>query len=397
MQASDVVIIGGGINGAAIAFNLAERGVKVTLVEKSSIASGPTGRSVGIIRQHYSNAITAKMALRALRIFQNFEDAVGGHCDFVQTGFLLASSAAELEVLEANVAMQRSIGIDARVLTTQELRELEPDLDTRGIVAAAYEPEAGYADPHSTTMAYVNRAEELGAEIHTGTRVDSLVEESGRVTGVRTDGGLLPAGAVVLAAGPWSAGLAAGAGIDLPVTPYRSDVCYFERAPEMSCNSIFIDSSVGLYVRPESGRLLLVGSVETKAVDAPAIDPDRFSEVLDFDFVGTCAERLTRRYPAMAQGTSAGGYASLYDITPDWHPILGRLPMLDGLYCATGSSGHGFKLAPVVGEVMASLIVDGEVGVEDLDLGAGDLGLFEIDRFASGSVASGGYDHDILG
>jgi glycine/D-amino acid oxidase-like deaminating enzyme len=386
----DVIVIGGGINGAAIAFNLARGGAKVALVEKRSIASGPTGRSVGIIRQHYSNAVTARMALRGLEVFRNFDDVVGGECDFHQTGFLLSAREEEMETLEANVALQRSVGINTGIISVEEIRELEPDLCVDGLVAAAYEPESGYADPHSTTSAYVNRAEELGAQISTGIHVREILVEKGRVAGVLTDEGRLTAATVVLAAGPWSPQLSKLLGIELPIDSIKSEVCYYRWAPEMEFRTILIDTSLGLFSKPERGRLMMAGSVETKEPPTPPIDPDNFGEGVDFDTVDKYARLVMRRFPAMNRGEATGGYTSLYDITPDWNPILGPLPGVEGLFCAAGSSGHGFKLAPAVGEIMADLILGAPTAGENLDM-------FELNRFSGDRSASGAYRQKILG
>ena len=147
MRTTDVIVVGGGVNGACIAYHLARRGVSVALVEKDNIASGPTGRSCGIIRQHYSHPITARMALAALGFFENFEELVGSDCDFRQTGYILAAGPETIDTLKANVALQQALGINTSVISVDELRELEPGVATDGIVGAAYEPDSGYADP----------------------------------------------------------------------------------------------------------------------------------------------------------------------------------------------------------------------------------------------------------
>ena len=387
---SDVIIIGGGVNGAAIAFYLAQRGVGVRLIERDSIGAGPTGLSCGIIRQHYSHPVTAGMALRSLRVFQNFSEMIGGQCDFHQSGFILAAGPEHIGTLETNVAMQQSVGINTRLIGVEELQEMEPSVSTEGIVGAAYEPEAGYADPHSTTASYANRAEELGAELHTGVSVASIVIEGGRATGVETSEGRFTAGAVVLAAGPWSPALSKLCGVELPITPCRVQVCLFNRAPELERKNIFIDSPLGVYARPEGEDLMLVGSVDTNEADAGIDDPDHYQRVADFDAISRYSEQLIRRFPAMTSGAFVNGYASLYDVTPDWQPILDELPGVDGLFCCAGSSGHGFKLAPAVGEMMADLVTGQEPDNDDIEM-------FRFARFARGELADGDYPHKILG
>jgi sarcosine oxidase subunit beta len=386
----DVIVVGGGINGACIAFHLAERGVRVTLVEKDSIAAGPTGRSCGIIRQHYSHEVTVRMALESLRFFESFEERVGGNCDFHRTGYLIAAGPDHIDTLVANVALQQSLGVNTRVVSVDELRELEPGVSTEGIVGAAYEPDSGYADPYSTAAALAHRAEELGAEILTGTRVRSIIVEGGRAGGVITDEGRLEAESVVLATGPWSPRLAAALGVELPITPCRVQVCLFNRAEDLAHEKVFIDSPLGVYTRPEGEDVMLVGSIETDEAEAVVEDPEHFQRVADFDAVSRYSERLMQRFPLMDKGSFLNGYASLYDVTPDWQPILDELPGVENLYCAAGGSGHGFKLAPKVGEMMAELVIAGKSPEDDIEF-------FSFDRFARGQRADGGYAHKILG
>jgi sarcosine oxidase subunit beta len=387
---TDVIIVGGGINGASIAFNLAKAGLKVTLIEKDFIAAGPTGRSSAIIRQHYSHEVTARMALRSLRIFQNFDDVVGGDPDFHQTGFLLAARPEDVEQLKSNIALQQAVGINTRLVSPQEVKELEPYISIEGIAAAAYEPESGYADPAATTTAYAGRARDLGANLQLGTRVRSLLVEGGRVTGVDTDKGTFHAGTVVAAAGPWTPLITKTIGIELPIRASRHQVATYKRPDEFDRLMVFAGFADEVYIRPETGQLMLVGSIEPEEAEDEVADPDSFNERVDFDIVAEFSERVARRYPVMERGTSAGGWASLYDITPDWHSIMGALPGVEGLYCTAGTSGHGFKLGPAVGEMMAELIINGEKPEADVNM-------FSFSRFAEGKDVSGRYEYSIVG
>jgi sarcosine oxidase subunit beta len=386
----DVIVVGGGINGASIAFNLAKAGLKTTLIEKDFIAAGPTGRSSAIIRQHYSHEVTARMALRSLRIFQNFDDVVGGDPEFHQTGFLLAARAEDVEMLKANVALQQAVGIDTRLVSPQEVQDLEPHISTEEIVVAAYEPESGYADPAATTMAYAQRAKDLGASLQLGTRVESLLVERGQVKGVVTDKGSFQAGAVVVATGPWTPLITETIGIELPIKASRHQVATYKRPDDFERHMVFAGFADEVYIRPETGHLMLVGSIEPEEAEAEVRDPDSFNERADFDVVAEFSQRVARRYPVMERGTSAGGWASLYDITPDWHAIMGSLPGVEGLYCAAGTSGHGFKLGPAVGEMMAGLILNGEKP-------GADINMFDVRRFAEGKEVTGRYEYSIVG
>jgi sarcosine oxidase subunit beta len=386
----DVIVVGGGINGASIAFNLAKEGLQVTLVEKDFIAAGPTGRSSAIIRQHYSHDVTARMALRSLRVFQNFDDVVGGDPDFHQTGFLLAARPEDVEMLKANITLQQGVGIDTRLVSPQEVHELEPYVSVEGIAAAAYEPESGYADPAATTTAFADRAKDLGANLQLGTRVEKVLVEKGRVTGVSTDKGTFQAGAVVLAAGPWTSLIAKRIGIELPIKASRHQVATYKRPAEFDQLMVFAGFADEVYIRPETGGLMLVGSIEPEEAEEEVPDPDRYNERVDFDIVADFFERVARRYPPMERGTGAGGWASLYDITPDWHAILDALPGVEGLYCAAGTSGHGFKLGPAVGEMMADLIINGHKPEADINM-------FSARRFAEGKDVASRYEYSIVG
>lgn len=386
----DVIVVGGGINGVSIAFNLAKAGLGVTLIEKDFIAAGPTGRSSAIIRQHYSHEVTARMALRSLRIFQNFDDVVGGDPEFHQTGFLLAARTEDVELLETNIALQQEVGIDTRLVSPQEVKELEPHISLDGIAAAAYEPGSGYADPAATATAYAQRAKDFGAHLQLGIQVQKVLVERGRVMGVDTDQGTVQAGAVVVAAGPWSPLITKTVGIELPIKVSRHQVATYRRPDEFERHMVFAAFTDEIYIRPETGGLMLVGSIEPGEAEDEVPNPDSFNERVDFDIVADFSERVARRYPLMERGTTAGGWASLYDITPDWHAIMGALPGVEGLYCVAGTSGHGFKLGPAVGEMMADLIINGEKP-------EGDINMFSVSRFDAGKEVAGKYEYSIVG
>jgi sarcosine oxidase subunit beta len=387
---ADVIVVGGGINGASIAFNLAKEGVQVALIEKDFIAAGPTGRSSAIIRQHYSHEVTARMALRSLRIFQNFDDVVGGDPGFEQTGFLLAARPEDVDMLKANIALQQAVGINTRLVSPEEVKQLEPHISIEDIAAAAFEPESGYADPAATATAYAQQAKAKGAHLHLETRVRSLMVEGERVIGVETDQGAFQAGAVVVAAGPWSPLITQTIGLPLPIKASRHQVAVFKRPDGFDRHMVFAGFADAVYLRPETGQLMLVGSIEPGEAEDEIPNPDSFNERVDFGTVAEFSECVAQRYPAMENGSSAGGWASLYDITPDWHPILGALPGVEGLYCAAGGSGHGFKLGPAVGEMMADLILNGGKS-------GADINFFDARRFSQGKSVAGRYEYSIVG
>jgi len=389
-ETAEVVVIGGGCTGASIAFHLAERGVRrVVLLEKGALASGPTGRSTAIVRQHYSNEVTARMALESLRVFQKWGDRVGGTCGFVQTGFLVGVREGERAALEGNVALQRGVGIDVRIVSGGELSRLEPELFTEDLVAAAYEPEAGYCDPVSTTTSLADAARARGARIVQSREVTGIRLEGGRVAGVDTSAGPIAAPSVVNAAGAWAHRLAATVGVELPIEPSRHPVCAFHRPPDFGrAPMIYADFVHQFYMRPETGDLCLVGSIDPAAAGNLA-DPDRYNEGVDLETISEFGGLVSRRYPALERGFSRGGWAGIYDVTPDWHPVLDAIDGIPGLFVAAGFSGHGFKLCPAVGSMMAGLVTTGRRD-ERLDF-------FRADRFRTGRLIRGKYDYSIVG
>jgi len=356
----DAIIIGAGIAGCSTAFQLARRGLKVALLERESVGAGSTGKSSAIIRQHYSNELTARMALHSLRVFQHFDDAVGGECGFTQTGFAVIVAAEDQAGLEANVALQKKVGIQTELLPPEAMRELMPGLQTDDLVHAAYEPESGYADPYLTVNAYAAAARRHGARLFTDTPVTGVRFSGGKVIGVETPAGLFDAPLVLNSAGPWGARVAKMAGFDLPINPCRVQVALFRRpAGYEAPHPIIGDFIHATYFRPETGGLTLTGLIDPSEANN-IVNPDDYNEGMDSDFVLEVGERLVRRFPPMEQSQSTGGYAALYAITPDWHPIVDELPSGSGFFVCAGFSGHGFKFASVMGKVLSELALDGK-------------------------------------
>lgn len=387
---NDVIIIGGGINGVSTAFHLAKQDTKVILLEKSFIAGGPTGHSSAIIRQHYSNEVTARMALKSLRVWQNFDDVVSGDSGYTKTGFLMSVRPKDLENLKASIALQQSLGIDTTFVTPQEMQDIEPHLSIEGLGGAAYEPDGGYCDPAMAASSFADAAKRFGAEIRTGIVVTRINTEKDRVVGVETNEGFIPAGVVVVAAGPWSPNLLIRLGVELPMITARIKIGLFQRPGEFESHPVLADFISQIYARPETGGMMLVGSISPDEAEDQVSDPDNFNQKAGLDIMAEFAESATQRFPVMAQAHLASNYASLYDITPDWHPILDAIPGTDGLYICAGGSGHGFKLAPATGEMMANLVLKGK-DPED------DINLFSFDRFATGNQVRGKYEYSIVG
>lgn len=389
-QSFDAVVIGAGIMGCCTAFELAHRKLRVAVVEKDGVAAGSTGKSSAIIRQHYSNELTARMARYSLGVFREFSERVGDDCGFRGTGALVLVGAEDRPALEANVALQRRVGVVTSVLTPQEVGELIPGVATTDLAAAAYEPDAGYADPHLTTSAYANAAQRLGVCLIANTEVTGIRFAGDRVVGVETTRGRLDAPVVLNCAGPWGARIAALAGVTAPIKACRVQVAVFRRPPDHAAeHAVVLDFVHRSYFRAETGTLTLVGSIDPAEANA-LVDPDDYAEYVDSEFVAAMGECFLRRYPPMERSESFGGFAGLYGITPDWHPIVDDVPPGSGCYICAGFSGHGFKLGPAVGLMVADLVT----GVAEPTFPAT---AFRFARYADQDPVRGQYAYSIVG
>ncbi len=386
---ADVVIIGGGCTGTSTALQLARRrGGNVILVERDSVGSGPTARSIGIVRLHYSYEPLIRLAARSLDMFSAFQDLTGGTADFTRSGFLLLASEHQMPALRANVELQRRLGIRAQVLTPEEVTGLEPRMHLDAVAGAAYEPESGFADGYATTAAFAAAARRLGVEIWEQTPAERLILREDRVVGVQTPRGTIDAGRVLVAAGPWTPLLLEPAGVDIPIRSSRQQVVQLMLPERFGAMRIVCeDMALGSYARPETGGTVLAGVLEDEPEELVA--PDRFNPGVDLDFVDRVGRWWARRFPGAADARVRGGYASLYDVTPDWQPVLGAVDAVRGLYVAAGFSGHGFKLSPALGEVLADVLLGTQPAV--------DIRPFRFARFATGDLLRGRHTQGILG
>ncbi|MGI8586807.1 MAG: NAD(P)/FAD-dependent oxidoreductase [Chloroflexia bacterium] len=379
----DTVIIGGGCHGASLAYHLALRGVRdVTLIERGGLAGGNTGKSGAIVRQHYSTPPTAVLAMHSLRVFQHFAERVGGDAGFRQTGMLVLAGPGEAEALAGNVAMQQAIGIRTQLVGREEVREIEPRLETGGTAAFCWEPEAGYADPVATTAAYTAAAALLGATFRLGTAVTAIRVRGERVQGVEIGGEFVATERVVVAANVWGPGLLDPIGVSVPIVPSRHPIVQLRRPTDFgSIHPVLIDLGRKIYLRPDGENYTWIGSVDE--ADALLAAPlEGYGEGVTQDEVNRFSREATRLLPLLATASRKGGWAGLYDVTPDWQPVLGAAPSVSGLYLALGFSGHGFKLCPAVGDLMAQLITTGE---------AAELHPYRPSRFAEGKLTQGLY------
>jgi glycine/D-amino acid oxidase-like deaminating enzyme len=384
-QTAEVVIIGGGVTGTSIAWHLAARGLRdVIVVDKGSVASGATGRSSACVRQHYSTVQTCRMIRYSLDYFERFEALTGGgSCGFRRTGYLLGVDDRMRTPMEASVTLQREVGIDTRLVSPVEMREIEPRLFSEDLVAGCYEPDSGYCNPAETAQGWAAAARARGARILEDIEALAILTEGDRVTGVQTSRGPIHSPRVVNAAGLWGAHVGAMVGVEIPITVCRhkiSIVSWPEAARRP--HPMVYDFVTNIYTRPELSEHILVGGLDAEESHDVA-DPDRYKEGVSLDESMDALARVSHSFPVLAEGHIARGYAGCFDVTPDWHPILDEVGPT-GSYVAAGFSGHGFKLSPAVGDMMAALIAEG-AGAHP------DLATFRLSRFAEGKPIRGTY------
>lgn len=375
MPSADVVVIGGGVNGASTAYYLARAGVsRVTLLERRHLGAGATGKSGALVRMHYTNPVESKLAYESLKVFLNWAEEIGGDCGYQRTGFVQLVAPEHEAQLRANVAAQQAIGIDTRIITADELREIEPAARVDDITFAAYEPDSGYADPNATLYAFIRAAQALGVDVQTGVEATRIIVEGDRVAGVETTRGRINTDTVVLAPGSWGNALLKPLGLDFGLVPHRVQVCIFRWPITFDHrHPVFIDATQGAWLRPEGSNNTLIG-VELGVADD---DPDQLREGVDPDSVALCRRALTHRLPAFAESTMRGGWAGTIMMSPDGRPIIDQIPQVPGLFCMLGDSGTSFKTSPAIGRCLSEWITAGEPQTADLTP-------FRSTRFAEG-------------
>jgi sarcosine oxidase subunit beta len=386
-EKADVIVVGAGVQGASLAFHLAQRGSRVLVLERAAVAAGATGRSSGFVRMHYDLESESRLAWASFGYFRDWSTVVGaGDCGFVRTGFLQLVPEGLADSLRANVEMHQRIGIDSRVVGPGEIADLIPDAVTDDVAVGAYEPASGYADPSGTAAGFLAAARQSGARVIQGCRAQSVLIEGEAVAGVETDRGRFEAPVVVDAAGAWAAELARTAGVDVPVETWRHDTAYFGlpdgRGPGFP---IVIDEANQVYFRPEGREMMLVGLESGNVLGG---SPDRPLEALRPTALEEMVTRVCNRVPWMADGTLRTAHGGQDGITPDQRAILGAAGP-DGFYLACGFSGTGFKTAPAIGACLAELILDGRATTADISG-------YSLDRFAAGRPLVGEHPYGKL-
>jgi sarcosine oxidase subunit beta len=362
METAEVVIVGGGVIGASVAYHLAARGCTDVLVLDASAApgEGSTGRATGGFRAQFASHANVHLSLLARRKLLAFADELGVDPGYRACGYLfLAERQETLDALLDAQTVQHECGVhEARRVTADEARDINPAICVGALAGGVYSPTDGFIRPLDILRGYAEGARRLGVRFRHGASVRSMeMRRNGRaaVTRVRTDAGDVSAAHVVNAAGAWAGRVARMAGVDVPVTPLRRQVALTvpcAALPEEMPLTIFVES--GFHARVRDGRVLLLWPDEPKTADP-----------FDHAFDGAWLPEVTRLAHAALpclRGVDvdrARCWAGLYEMSPDRHVLLGRAPGVDNLYLANGSSGHGVMHSPALGQLLAEIILDG--------------------------------------
>jgi glycine/D-amino acid oxidase-like deaminating enzyme len=380
-EAVQYLVVGGGLEGLSIAWSLAQRGATdVMVVERDSLCSGMTAKSSAVVRCHYGNVSLAAMAWYGVQVFERAHELFGDDIGFRQCGYVVGVGGDDVDALKANVAMQQDVGVAVDFLGHDAVAELWPGAQLDDFAAFAYEPRGGRGEAYNTGMAYAAAARVLGVQLRQYTPVAGLLAQSdGPVYGaVLADGSEIHSDTVILAAGPWAPALGATVGVDIPVRTQRAQLVLVDQGEPTPPVPVFSDL-VGLqYICREPNGDLLVGNSDHS--NPQFVDPDDYPNRADDDAIETVVAKLGHRLPDMPDPRITSTYGGGYDVTPDYNPIIGPSPR-DGLFLATGFSGHGFKISPAVGRLAADLLVDGTTQLADVT--AED---FRYSRFAEGDL-----------
>ena len=365
-ESADIVIVGAGVTGLSTARALVELGVRDVLVlDRATVGSGGSGKSSGIVRCHYGIRSLAAMAWHALPTLENAVERLGAESGYRKTGYLVGVGPRNIGSLRANVAMHRSIGIDVELVGHDVAQDMWPAADLSDFAAFAYEPRGGYGDGHQTAQAFAVAARKGGARVRQNSAVVALEMQGERVMGVRLQNGeSVGAGQVVLAAGPWSVPLAAAVGVDLPIRSQRAQILLVDPGQPIDHLPVFSDLVSLQYVRMEGSSSVLVGDSDHSHPEWS--DPDGYRERAGDEELTQMIPKFERRFPGLSGARLSSSYAGCYDVTPDYNPMISPSP-LEGLWLCAGFSGHGYKISPSVGELMADLITVGKSRHPDVD------------------------------
>ncbi|MBI3158566.1 MAG: FAD-binding oxidoreductase [Chloroflexi bacterium] len=373
-KTASIVIIGGGVMGASVAYHLARRGVKdIVLLEKEDFFGlGATGRCAGGVRYQFATEVNIRLSLASLPMLERFREELGQEVDYRQCGYLfLLTNEHDIATFERNVTLQHNLSVMTEWLDGDAIRRRLPMMRLEDVLTGTFHHKDGLCDPNSVVMGYINSASRLGVQTLTGVSVTGIQTSGVKVTAVETDLGTIQTPLVVNAAGPWAGVIGQMAGVTIPITPVRRQMLTTTPLPEIPPDFPFvIDFAQSLYFHREGDGLLT-------GMSNPG-EKAGFDQNVDSDWELTNLEKATERLPLLEKAGLASHWAGLYEVTPDAHPIYGRTP-LEGFYVVAGFSGHGFMHGPVSGLLMAELILDGRAS-------AVDVSMLDLARFTDGRL-----------
>jgi len=372
-KTADVVIVGGGVMGASTAYHLALKGCRdVLLLERESFfGMQATGRCAGGIRYQFGTEINVRISCLSLPMLDRFEEELGQPIDLRHCGYLfLLTEGQDVAAFRQQVEMQNRLGVGTRWLEPAQIADLVPLLNLEGVLGGTFNADDGLADPNSVVQGYVSGARRLGARLLNDVEVSDILVEGGRVRGVVTDQGEVAAPVVVNAAGPWAGEIGQMAGAEIPIVPVRRQIVVTGPMPDIPPDFPFIiDFAPSLYFHRE-GEGILTGMSNHD-------EPVGFDQSVDEEWELIHLEAAMQRLPVLEKAGLASRWAGLYENSPDAHPILGRIPDVEGFHCIGGFSGHGFQHGPACGLLVAEEILDGEAHTLD-------IATLYIDRFRKG-------------
>lgn len=365
-RSADVVVIGGGVMGASTAYHLALEGVKnVLLLEKESyFGQGATGRCAGGIRHQFATEVNVRLSMVSLAMLDRFKQETGQDPEVRKCGYLFVlTDEKDVDSFKRNMEMQQRLGVATVWLDGEEIRARLPVMRFPDAIGGTYNPDDGLADPNGVVMGYIQAARKLGVKPLTDVEVTEVVLEAGRVSAIATNHGRIQTGNIVNAAGPWASLIGEMAGVDIPITPLRRQMITTTPLPDLPKDFPFvIDFARSLYFHRE-GEGILTG------MSNPEQDPG-FDQSIDEGWEVAAMSAAAERMPMLERAGRLAGWAGLYEVTPDAHPIFGPTPV-EGFWLVGGFSGHGFMHGPVAGKLMQEFITEGEartVDVSSLDL-----------------------------
>ena len=387
-QRVSTIIVGGGVVGCAAAYFLAERRERDVLVlERDELGSGTSKGGLGGIRHQFADELDVRMSKLASAFWRNFEDLTGARHDFRERGYLFIANTDEgVAQLGESMPLYEKVGVNVALLDRVEVAELVPGMRVDDVAGGRYGAGDGYGDPLQALAGFAAFARLAGIRFREHAPVRELVRNGDRVTGVRTDEGVIEADRVLLATGCWTAAIAATAGVSVPIWPYARSIMESQPIPQLANAPMVIEWESGFHFRPKGKAVLFAmpnlttdGGIE-KGPGAPPASfvPGEFTPLaVPAALEPWVKARAAWRHPLFANVEIQSSWSCYYEMTPDDHPIVGAVPGVDGLYIAAGFSGHGYMHSPATGRLIVEEMVDGKARTLDI----ADLSL---ERFVSG-------------